>query len=194
MEITNFGLFFLFCLCGDCLLKLYLNQRQARAIKTKSDMVPAAFAPYISLSEHQKAAAYTLAKLHMSTSEAVFSTVITALMIFAGGINYLATYFTSLLPQLSAQVAIILSYFLLLQILMLPFSYYSTFKIEGKFGFNKVTSSLFIGDLVKGFALGIIIATPLLYVIMYLMQRLTEHWWLWVWLLLIGFNLLLLLI
>ncbi len=194
MELTNFGMFFLLCLACDCGLKIYLNYRQIQAVINKRDQVPAVFAAYISTTEHQKSANYSVAKLKLATIEALFITLFTAAMTFGGGINYLIDLLTTMLPRLSAQVATIIAYFLLLQLAVLPFSYYSTFKIEEKFGFNKVTPQLFITDLIKGLILGLVITTPLLYLIIYLMQILNTQWWFWVWLITMGFNLLLLLI
>jgi STE24 endopeptidase len=76
----------------------------------------------------------------------------------------------------------------------LPFSLYRTFVIEARFGFNKMTLRLFLVDLAKGALLGALIGLPVLAAVLWLMERMGDYWWLYVWLFWLGFNLLALLI
>jgi STE24 endopeptidase len=63
-------------------------------------------------------------------------------------------------------------------ILSLPFSMYSTFVIEERFGFNQTTWRTFVLDLVKGFLLGILIGTPLLTgVLLFFEYAGANAWW-----------------
>jgi STE24 endopeptidase len=73
-------------------------------------------------------------------------------------------------------------------VLNLPFSFYDTFKVEQKYGFNNTTLKLFIVDLIKSTCLMLLIGIPLLYLILYLIMSVTT-WWLWVWLVFVIFNL-----
>ncbi|MCG8563909.1 MAG: M48 family metallopeptidase [Desulfobacterales bacterium] len=66
-------------------------------------------------------------------------------------------------------------------ILGLPFKVYSTFVIEERFGFNTVTPSLFIKDLLKGMGLGTLIGIPFLGMILWLFQTLGTQAWLYGW-------------
>jgi STE24 endopeptidase len=50
----------------------------------------------------------------------------------------------------------------------LPFSYYGTFVIEEKFGFNKMTRKLFFTDMIKGLFLSALIGGPLLALIVWI--------------------------
>ena len=74
----------------------------------------------------------------------------------------------------------------------LPFSLYSQFVIEEKFGFNRMTLRLFVADLAKQAALGMVIGTPVLTAVLWLMAQRSSYWWLHVWLFWCGFNLLIL--
>lgn len=109
-----------------------------------------------------------------------------------GGIDKIAQLTQFSHYPISSEVGLIIVYSLISSALGLPLSYYSTFKIEQAFGFNKMTLGLFIKDLIKGSLLGMIIGVPLLYLVMWLMHSLGATWWLWVWGVMVIFNLLIL--
>ncbi len=70
-------------------LQLWLNARQARHVHTNSGAVPQAFAETVSLTEHQKAAAYTLAKLRLGNWQIVISATALLAGTLLGGLNLL---------------------------------------------------------------------------------------------------------
>ena len=67
---------------------------------------------------------------------------------------------------------------LMLQIINLPFSWYSTFVIEEKYGFNKTTLKTFIADLVKGAFLGAVIGGLVLALVLWFFASTGANaWW-----------------
>ena len=76
----------------------------------------------------------------------------------------------------------------------LPFTLYQTFVIEERFGFNKMTLKLWLGDMLKSTVLGVLIGVPIAAVILWLMGSAGSYWWLWAWSFWMGFNLLLLIV
>jgi len=74
----------------------------------------------------------------------------------------------------------------------LPASLYRTFVIEVRFGFNKLTWPLWFADLAKGAVLTVLIGGPLLLAVLWLMDIMGKHWWLYVWLVWLATNLLVL--
>ena len=66
-------------------------------------------------------------------------------------------------------------------VIALPFSWWQTFRIEERFGFNRMTLKLWLADLAKGTAIGIVLGLPLLMLVLWLMARAGDYWWLWVW-------------
>ena len=70
---------------------------------------------------------------------------------------------------------------LLTSLIDLPFDYYKTFVIDEKFGFNKMTVSMFIGDLIKHGLLGLALGGPILLLALWLMQGAGAYWWLYLW-------------
>lgn len=66
-------------------------------------------------------------------------------------------------------------------IISLPFSYYSTFVIEEKFWFNKMTKKLFFIDSIKSFILTIIIWWLLLSIITWIYLKTGTNFWIYTW-------------
>jgi STE24 endopeptidase len=74
----------------------------------------------------------------------------------------------------------------------LPFSWWHTFRIEERFGFNRMTMRLWVSDLVKGIAVATALGLPLLVLVLWLMRVAGPLWWLWAWAAWMGFQLLVL--
>jgi STE24 endopeptidase len=70
-----------------------------------------------------------------------------------------------------------------------PFELYSTFVIEERHGFNRQTLLGFVVDRLKGLAIAVVLAAPLLAGVLWVMQRTGPWWWLWAWGLVVTFNL-----
>jgi STE24 endopeptidase len=94
-----------------------------------------------------------------------------------------------------APVAHALLYFLLLgaldQIIEVPFSWYNTFRLEERFGFNRSTAATFLGDLAKGWALGLVLGGLLAGGVVWFFVNGGAHAWFWAWLAFTSFQLLL---
>jgi STE24 endopeptidase len=83
---------------------------------------------------------------------------------------------------------------LLLALLELPLTVYRTFVVEARFGFNRMTVKLFLIDLVKQTLISAALGIPLVTLVLWLMAKMGDLWWIWVWLAWAAFNLLVLLI
>jgi STE24 endopeptidase len=193
---TLWAVVFAAALVLGVLLKLYLSWRQARHVWQHRGQVPAAFAQAITLQAHQKAADYTLAKSRLGTAELAWSTVILLGWTLLGGLSALdALVGASPVAQwgpLAQQVALVAAFALIGAVLDLPLSWYSTFVLEERFGFNKMTPGLWLGDLLKSSLVGAVIGLPILALILWLMGSTGGLWWLWAWAAWMGFNLLIL--
>jgi STE24 endopeptidase len=91
-------------------------------------------------------------------------------------------------------VALVVSVVVLLSLAELPLVLYRTFAVEARFGFNRMTPTLFLIDLAKQTLISAALGIPLLALVLWLMARTGELWWIWVWLAWTAFNLLVLLI
>jgi len=67
-------------------------------------------------------------------------------------------------------------------ILDLPFSIYSTFVIEEKYGFNKTTLKTYILDIIKSMGLSAVLGLPILWLVLYFFQELGTGTWIYLWL------------
>ena len=178
------------------LLKLYLSSRQIRHVARHRDTVPPAFAATISLASHQKAADYTLTKARFGLLELAFGSAVLLGGTLLGGLDSLnQALANSALAQwgpLATQMALVAGFGLISGALDLPFTLYSTFRIEERFGFNKMSLQLWLADLFKSTLVGMVIGLPIVALILWLMDSAGPLWWLWAWAAWMGFNLLVL--
>jgi STE24 endopeptidase len=118
------------------------------------------------------------------------STAITILMLAFGGFgivdDFVRGYFSN---EILIGLGFIAIVGLLGSIVSLPFTIYSTFVIEAKFGFNKTTVKTFITDKIKGTLIGAIIGAPLFSAIVWIYLQLGSYFWLATWLLMTAFSL-----
>ncbi len=163
-------------------LKLWLNPRQVRHVAAHRAQVPAAYVQTISLSDHQKAADYTLAKARLAQWDILLDALLLLGWTLLGGLNALNQWLLSFLsPGLGQQLALVLGFVLVGGLIGLPLSLMQTFGVEQRFGFNKMTPALWLTDLLKGLLLGAVLGLPLLALVLWLMDAGGALWWLWAW-------------
>ena len=169
-------------LLTNVLLKLWLNARQVRHVAQHRGEVPKAFASQISLSDHQKAADYTLAKAKIAQIGILIDAAVLLGWTLLGGLSALnALVLAFMEPGLWQQVVLVLAFTLVGGLIDLPMSLYQTFGLEQKFGFNKMTWKLWLSDAIKGLLLGLLLGVPLIAMVLWLMQAGGAYWWLWTW-------------
>ena len=185
-----FTTLFLGFLAASVLVRLWLSQRQVQHIRSHRERVPAAFADRISLQDHQRAADYSCTKLRFGRVTLAWETLWLLLWTLGGGINIIDQWWgVQGYSTLLTGIAVIFSVTLISSALDLPFSLYHTFVIEERFGFNKTTLGTWISDLIKTTLLIAVIGTPLLAAILWLMNQAGDFWWIYAWLLWMGFSL-----
>jgi STE24 endopeptidase len=184
---------FLAMLVATALTQWWLASRHMRYIRRHRDQVPADFSDHIPLDAHRKAADYTLAKTRLGLVEGGYGYLILLAWTLGGGLALLNGAWLQLeWSPLWTGVAVMLSLFVVSSLLDLPFSLYHTFGLEARFGFNRTDMKTFIGDMLKNALLLLLLGTPLIAVVLWLMQASGELWWLYVWMVWMGFTLLML--
>ncbi len=190
-----FTLAFAAALLSSLATRYWLATRQVRHVARHRDAVPEAFASTVSLAAHQKAADYTLAKARVDLLEIAFGAAVLLGWTLLGGLDILNQgLHAGLGDGMTQQLALLAAFAVIGGVLDLPFSWYRTFVIEERFGFNKTTLGLWLADLAKGTVLGAVIGLPIAALILWLMGAAGSLWWLWAWGTWVGFNLLLLVI
>ncbi|PCI22004.1 MAG: peptidase M48 [Piscirickettsiaceae bacterium] len=187
--MNEFSYIFLFFLISSLLLKLWLNKRQMAHVFLHRNAVPKDFKGKIDLQAHQKAADYTIAKTRVSTLNMLISSGLLIFLTLGGLINILVSLSQQFIANdLLAGTALILSVFILSHLIELPLDIYQTFKIEQKFGFNRTSISQFIKDQLLQITLMLLIGIPIVYGLLWVMGQMGEYWWLYAWVLTIGFT------
>ncbi|GGP26136.1 M48 family metallopeptidase [Silvimonas amylolytica] len=190
MTSTQFSALFVFALVASVLLQLWLAARQINHVRRHRDAVPDAFAGSIVLTSHQRAADYTVEKTRFGMVHTVFEAMVLAAFTLGGGIEWLTQLAQHWFGTgIAAGVAMIALVAIIQTLLSLPFSWHSTFGIEAKYGFNQSTPAIFWGDLLKTAGIAAVLGLPLVTFVLWLMQQMGAHWWLWVWLTWMGFSL-----
>ena len=123
--------------------------------------------------------------------ELALSTVVLLGFTLLGGLQWLHAAMLALLPDSDwlRPLGFVLLVALIGSIIDLPLSWYRQFRLEERFGFNRMTPRLWLSDLIKGFVVSLVLGVPLLAAILALMRSAGPAWWLWAWLLWVGFNL-----
>lgn len=187
----SFTVLFLIMLAVSTAMRFWLSFRQIKHIEAHRSSVPESFEDKITLEEHQKAADYTTVKTRFGRLPLSYEVALLLIWTLGGGLEWLDQSILSLeFGVITTGIIVMLVYMLIASALDLPFSIYSTFVIEEKFGFNRTTVKTFIIDIFKGVTLALIIGIPLLYVILWLMEQMGGLWWIYVWLVITGFSLL----
>ncbi len=151
--------------------------------------VPAALGDRIDPAVAERSRAYTLARGRFAVVSLAASAAVTLVALFSGLLPWLdralaaaglggAHRFVAFLAALAAAGAVI----------SIPFSLYSTFVLEGRFGFNRTTPRLWLTDRLKGFALQLALGVPLLYAVYGFMRFTGDLWWVWLFAFLVVFQ------
>jgi STE24 endopeptidase len=155
----------------------YLNE------KSKNVPMSPVATEIFSADEYAKSLEYGTAKYKV---ERLTSTLSTVVMLSAIILGWFAWLDQAIRERISNDLLVTVAFFgvLILGVMIanLPVSYYSTFVIEEKFGFNKTTKKLFVVDSIKQAVLSIALGLPVIYLIAWIYQSLESKFWLVGWL------------
>ena len=157
----------------------YLNLKHMQKAGAK---IPPEFEGLIDEALLKKAQAYEADKTKFSFISSVFGNIVTIAFVFGGLLNIYNSWAASL--NLSFIVSGWLFFLLLIyagEFISIPFSLYSTFKIENKYGFNTMTIKLWISDFVKSIIISTILMSLMIISGLWLIKWSPEYWWFWVW-------------
>ena len=173
----------------------YMNHRNWK------DEIPNELKDFYDKEKYKKAKNYALSKNKISLFSSSLSFLLVISLIFFNGYGIIDQFVSFNLSKSFESLQIssnfiqsgvfFLILFILNSIISIPFSYYNTFVIEEKFGFNKTTKLTFFIDIIKSTLLSFFIGGILLFLALYLYENLNDGFWLWLW---IGLSLLMILI
>jgi STE24 endopeptidase len=189
MDASAFRLLFLFLFAADVFLDWLLTALNEKEVLRHSELPPA-FRGHFDEATFAKSRAYTLERSRFSKVSLAWSAATALFILFSGFLPWSESIARRLFGQGPFHGAAFLVGVTVFQsLLKLPFSIYSTFRIEGKYGFNTMTWGLYVRDLIKGSLLSLALGLPLLTLLLWVMAHAGPRWWLWALLLIVGFQL-----
>ncbi len=184
---------FLAALALSLAVRLWLSWRQIAHVRAHRGKVPDAFVSRIGITAHHKAADYTVARQRVSIVHATVDALLLLAMTLGGGLAAIVAA-TDALPggPIVRDVAMFAIAAIVFGCVSVAFSWWHTFRIEERHGFNRMTMRLWFGDLAKGLALAVVLGVPLLAALLWIMGATGPAWWLWAWAAWMAFQLLVL--
>ncbi len=159
------------------------------------EVVPEPFEGKITLEEHQKAAHYTRTKSRFAQVTNILGVGVLLIWLPFGLLeNFDSWVRANFEGEINRGLALFGLFFLVNLLLGIPEKLYATFVIEEKFGFNKTTPKVFFIDLIKQLILTLLIGAPFLYIMLIILEKLGDLWWIYAWSFMIGFQFLMILI
>ncbi len=193
MDPQSFSLLFAAFVLATLMVKMWLSTRHIRYVAQHRAAVPEQFAQKIPLAAHQKAADYTIAKTQLKLVLLGVNAAVLIGFTLLGGLQWLSINLISFTgPGMLYQIGLIAAVAIISEIIDLQLDYYKQFRLEEKFGFNKMTPGLFFSDMIKHTLIGALIGLPLLWVTLTVMEQAGSLWWLYAWLIWCGFQILML--
>ncbi|MGH8809933.1 MAG: M48 family metallopeptidase, partial [Noviherbaspirillum sp.] len=194
MSSLAFSVLFVSFLVVTLVVRFWLGSRHIRHVIAHRDAVPAEFAEKIPLYAHQKAADYTVAKTKLGLLTLFVNAAVLIGFTLLGGLQWLSVTLFKLTggAGMGYQLALLAAFAFISAVIELPFDYYRQFVLEEKFGFNKMSLRLWLTDMLKNSVIGLAIGLPLIWVILTLMEKSGDLWWLYAWVVWSAFQLLML--
>lgn len=184
--MNNYLIFILTVILTSYILEEIVSLLNLRSLDPR---LPQEFADVFDDKKYADSQEYTKATTRFGLLQNTIMTVLTILFILTGGFNWIdqisrSVGFGSIITGLIFTGLLIL----ISGIAGLPFSIYSTFVIEERFGFNKTTIKIFILDIIKSIILGILIGGPLLTFVLWFFETGGPLAWLYCWLVVVAFT------
>jgi STE24 endopeptidase len=171
---------FLIAVAAEAVTRLWLGSRQIAAVQAHRNEVPALFRGQVELADQQKAADYTAARARLGRWDTVVDAVFKVLLTVGGGLAAVdALWRHTNWGEPWRGACVVATVLLITQFIGLPFSLWRTFRVEAKFGFNRISPRLYIVDFAKQLLLAVLLGGPLLLAVLTLMERAGTSWWLW---------------
>jgi STE24 endopeptidase len=173
-------IFILTVLVVGYLLELAVSFLEIRSLQPE---LPAEFKDVYDEEKYRMSQEYTRVSTAFSLIQETITLLLTLVFILAGGFNAVDLLARSIGSGSISTGLLFTGLLILLSFLIgLPFSIYSTFVIEERFGFNKTTAKTFVLDLLKGMVLAAVIGGPLLAAVLWFFEITGSMAWIYCWL------------
>ena len=189
VELNRLLFFFLFLYIGQSAYNAWLEHLNLVYSEKLDWKAPKGFEQFIDDSKLAEARAYARAKTRVGVLAELASDVTLLAIILSGFLPMLVRFSERIgLPQIAAGLLFFFVPGFIEFLVELPFSYFKTFVVEQKFGFNRSSLKLWIVDLVKEGLLTVVLFAAIFSVLLLLVARSPGFWWFWGFLLLLAFQ------
>ncbi len=173
--LTLFILLVVFNFLFTSLLE-YLNN------KNWKDKIPEILKGFYNDKKYLKSKNYKTDHGKIQTISSFISFLFTIIVLYFGLFGVISDYLKSFSESLILQSFLFLAFFYLISFFIgIPFSYYSTFVIEEKYGFNKTNLKTFILDKIKGLLLSAFLLILLTAGAIFTIESFSSGYWIWLW-------------
>lgn len=182
---------FVAALFSKALAELILEaMNRAYALRFK-DEPPKGLSNVMDSERYGKSIEYTLAKSRFGSWELAYDAAVTAIVVLSGFLPWAFGFWSEWFGSAGWSSALFLvALMVVLGVPGLPWEYWSQFKIEQRFGFNRSSVGLWISDKLKGMLIGLLIGFPILWLLISLVGWLGVYWWIYGFAAFFGFQLL----
>lgn len=176
----------LFIPVAGYLVERYLNHLNR---SMWSDRLPASLDGIVDEEKYRHSQLYYKDNSRLETWSSTFNLVVILLMIVSGGFAFTDDLARSLSNNM---IIVSLIFFgiigLASDLINLPFSWFDTFVIEKKYGFNTMNIRTFITDHLKSWLLALVVGAPVIGIITLLYYKSGTNFWLYAWLVVTVFS------
>jgi STE24 endopeptidase len=132
--------------------------------------------------KYNKARKYKIETGRISFLSGTISFLISFGLIWFKGFGFVSNHINLNFDSAFVKTSVFFLFFYLVNfIISIPFSYYSTFYIEEKYGFNKTTIKTFLLDKIKSIVLSLLIGGTLLFLAMFVLDLFEKGYWIYLW-------------
>ncbi|MGO8693556.1 MAG: M48 family metallopeptidase [Rectinemataceae bacterium] len=165
---------------ADLAWGLFLTLLNYRSVLRNADSVPSEFRDSVTIEEHRKSARYSLARMRLGFVSGPAMAALTLAAVVTGFFGFIDGWIGGFVGGGYLRGAAFLgAVALLASLVSLPFSLYSTFVLEKRFGFNTTSLKTWAADLLKAALITIVIGLPLVLLLFLFMDATGRLWWLW---------------
>jgi STE24 endopeptidase len=161
--------------------ELVLSALNRAEVRRHAAAAPPAVAAIMDAATYAKAVGYTLEKSRFGVVTEIFDTLVLLLAVGGGILPWMFAHVVAwgAPGAIWSHALFILLAVLLLSVPSLPFEWFDQFGLEQKYGFNNSSAGLWVSDKLKGTAISILLAFPLLWALLSLVRWVGPAWWVW---------------
>ena len=175
-----FILTFIFLLLLKVIVSTVLEMINLRFLRNHSSKIPECFRDFIDSNSYLKSVDYTIAKSRFSIVQGFYEATILGFLILGGVLPILFNFFSESLGYgVWSQSLVFCLILFLIGLPSIPFDWWSTFRIEERFGFNKSSPKLWLSDKLKSGFIALLLGIPIVALLLYCVRLAGSAWWIY---------------